>query len=129
MHSAPLTTEAYKRSILGDFGQYIVSIGLLLFAFSTAIAWSYYGDRAVIFLVGTKYVIFYRLIYVLAFFLASFVDTTIVWALSYITITLMTIPNLLGLWLLHKEIKSSVKQYWVNFKRDYPEEKAPKGAL
>jgi AGCS family alanine or glycine:cation symporter len=129
MHSAPLTTEAYKRSILGDSGKYIVSIGLLLFAFSTAISWSYYGDRAVIFLVGTKYVIYYRLIYVLAFFLASFVDTTIVWALSYITITLMTIPNLLGLWILHKEIKSSVKQYWVNFKRDYPEEKAPKGAL
>ncbi len=129
MHSAPLTTEAYKRSILGDFGKYIVSIGLLLFAFSTAIAWSYYGDRAVTFLVGTKYVIYYRLVYVLAFFLASFVDTTIVWALSYITIVLMTAPNLLGLWMLNRDIKSSVKQYWVNFKKDHPEEKAPNGAL
>ncbi len=129
MHSAPLTTEAYKRSILGDFGKYIVSIGLLLFAFSTAIAWSYYGDRAVTFLVGTKYVIYYRLVYVLAFFFASFVDTTIVWALSYITIALMTIPNLLGLWLLNGEIKSSVKQYWVNFKKDHPEENAPKGTF
>jgi AGCS family alanine or glycine:cation symporter len=46
MHSAPLTAEAFKRGFFGDFGQYIVSIGLLLFAFSTAISWSYYGDRA-----------------------------------------------------------------------------------
>ena len=47
VHSAPLTTAAFTRSFLGDYGKYIVAIGLLLFAFSTAIAWSYYGDRAV----------------------------------------------------------------------------------
>ena len=46
VHSASLTTIAFTRGWFGDFGQYIVSIGLLLFAFSTAIAWSYYGDRA-----------------------------------------------------------------------------------
>jgi alanine or glycine:cation symporter, AGCS family len=46
IHSATLTTEAFTRGFFGDFGKYIVSIGLLLFAFSTAIAWSYYGDRA-----------------------------------------------------------------------------------
>ncbi len=129
MHSAPLTTEAFKRSILGDFGKYIVSIGLLLFAFSTAISWSYYGGRAVTFLVGTKYVIYYRFVYVLAFFFASFADTTVVWALSYITIALMAIPNLLGLWILNRDIKSTIKQYWVNFKKDHPEEKAPKGTF
>jgi len=68
IHSAALTTEAFKRSILGDSGQYIVSIGLLLFAFSTAISWSYYGGRAVTYLFGTKYVIIYRIIYVVGFF-------------------------------------------------------------
>ena len=57
IHSAALTTEAFKRSVMGDSGQYIVAIGLLLFAFSTAISWSYYGDRAVTYLWGTKYVI------------------------------------------------------------------------
>ena len=46
VHSAPLTAIAFDRGFLGDYGNYIVSIGLLLFAFSTAIAWSYYGDRA-----------------------------------------------------------------------------------
>jgi len=129
MHSAPLTTEAFKRSILGDFGQYIVSIGLLLFAFSTAISWSYYGGRAVTFLFGTKYIIYYRLVYVLAFFFASFADTTVVWALSYITIAFMAVPNLLGLWVLNRDIKSTIKQYWVNFKKDHPEESAPKGTF
>lgn len=125
MHSAPLTTVAYERSFLGKWGKYIVSIGLLLFAFSTSISWSYYGDRAVTFLFGPKYVIMYRIIYVVAFFFASFTDTTIIWSVSYITIVLMTIPNLLGILILHREIKSAIKQYWVDFKTEHPEEKAP----
>jgi AGCS family alanine or glycine:cation symporter len=127
MHSAALTTEAFKRSILGDWGQYIVSIGLLLFAFSTAISWSYYGDRAVTYLFGTRYVIIYRLIYVLGFFLASFTDTTIVWNLSYITIAIMTIPNLFGLLVLRKDIKQTIRVYWTDFKKDWPTEKLPMG--
>ncbi len=125
LHSAPLTTEAFKKSFLGDKGQYIASIGLLLFAFSTAISWSYYGDRAMTFLFGTNSVIYYRLFYVIAFFFASFTDTTIVWALSYVTIVLMTLPNLLGLLFLHKEVKSTIKQYWVDFKKEHPGEWTP----
>ena len=127
IHSAALTTEAFKRSILGDWGQYIVSIGLLLFAFSTAISWSYYGGRAVTYLFGTRYVIIYRLIYVLGFFLASFTDTTIVWNLSYITIAIMTIPNLFGLLVLRKDIKQTIRVYWTDFKKDWPAEKLPMG--
>ncbi len=127
IHSAALTTEAFKRSWMGDWGQYIVSIGLLLFAFSTAISWSYYGGRAVTYLFGTKYVIVYRLIYVVGFFLASFTDTTIVWNLSYITIAIMTIPNLFGLLVLRKEIKGTIANYWKDFKKEYPQEKLPIG--
>jgi len=125
LHSAPLTAEAFTRSILGEWGKYIVSIGLLLFAFSTAISWSYYGDRAVTYLFGTKYVIYYRLIYVAGFFFASFTDTTIVWALSYITITLMTIPNLIGILILSTEIKRTIKSYWKDFRIEWPDEKLP----
>ena len=125
IHSAALTTEAFKRSILGDPGQYIVSIGLLLFAFSTAISWSYYGGRAVTYLFGTQYVIIYRMIYVVGFFIASFTDTTIVWNISYITIALMTIPNLFGLLILRRDIKSTIGQYWSDFKRDWPDEELP----
>jgi len=127
IHSAALTTEAFKRSILGDWGQYIVSIGLLLFAFSTAISWSYYGGRAVTYLFGTRYVIVYRLIYVVGFFLASFTDTTIVWNLSYITIAIMTIPNLFGLLVLQKDIKRTIRTYWSDFKKEWPTEKLPMG--
>ncbi len=120
IHSAPMTAEAYTRSFMGDSGQYIVAIGLLLFAFSTAIAWSYYGDRSVTYLFGTKYVFHYRMLYVLAFFFASFTDTTIIWAISYITIALMAIPNLVGILLLHKEIKTTIKDYWVSFREKHP---------
>ncbi len=127
LHSAALTTEAFNRSILGHYGKYIVAIGLLLFAFSTAISWSYYGSRAVTYLWGTKYEVYYKIAYVLGFFLASFTDTTIIWNLSYITIAVMTIPNLLGLWILHKDIKSTIRDYWVDFRMNWPDAKLPMG--
>ena len=123
LHSAPLTNEAFKRSPFGEYGKYVVSIGLLLFAFSTAISWSYYGDRAITYLFGAKGVIYYHIVYVIAFFLASFTDTTIIWTLSGITIALMTIPNLVGILLLHKDMKNTVKEYWIGFKKEYPNEK------
>jgi AGCS family alanine or glycine:cation symporter len=126
IHSAPLTTVAFTKSWFGDWGKYIVSIGLLLFAFSTAISWSYYGDRAVTFLWGSKYVIWYHLIYVLGFFVASFVDTTIIWNLSGITIALMTIPNLFGILILHKEVKIEIKSFWKEYKIRFPNERVPK---
>lgn len=122
MHSAPLTTEAFKRSLFGDWGQYIVSIGLLLFAFSTAISWSYYGSRAMTYLFGEKSIVYYRIVYVGAFFVAAFTDTTIVWSISLITIVLMTVPNLFGLFALRKEVKSTIQQYWVDFKKEHPDD-------
>lgn len=125
LHSAPLTTVAFNEGFFGDSGQYIVTIGLLLFAFSTAISWSYYGGRATTYLFGTKYVLPYKIIYVAGFFIASFADTTIIWTLANITIALMTIPNLIGILLLHKEMKGTVKEYWKDFKVDHPNEKTP----
>lgn len=123
IHSAPMTTFAFNRSILKGYGGYIVTFSLLLFAFSTAISWSYYGDRATTFLFGQKYVIIYRLIFVIAFFIASFTDTTIIWSLSYIAIVLMAVPNLIGLLLLRKEVKQAVTDYWKTFIKQYPGEK------
>jgi AGCS family alanine or glycine:cation symporter len=112
LHSAPLTTVAFSRGLFGELGQYIIPISLLLFAFSTAISWSYYGDRAVTFLWGIEYVRYYRVLYVLGFFAASVIDTTIVWTFSGIAIALMTIPNIVGILLLHREMKDSVADYW-----------------
>lgn len=127
MHSAPLTTLAFTRSWFGHYGGYIVAIGLLLFAFSTAISWSYYGDRAVTYLFGVKGIVYYRLFYVIGFFLASFTDTTIVWTFSGIAIALMTIPNLFGILMLHREMKSEVRLFWKEYAERYPGEKVPKG--
>ncbi|PIE91292.1 MAG: sodium:alanine symporter family protein [Acidobacteria bacterium] len=115
LHSAPLTTVAFGKGIFGDYGKYIVSIGLLLFAFSTAISWSYYGDRAMTFLLGTKSVIYFRLVYVVGFFLASFTDTSIIWVFSGITVAFMTIPNLFGILMLHKDMKTTLTTYWEEY--------------
>ena len=125
VHSAPLTALAFDKGFLGNYGNYIVSIGLLLFAFSTAIAWSYYGDRAMTYLFGAGSVVYYRIVYVIGFFIASFADTTVIWNVSLITIALMTIPNLIGLLWLRKEVKSTVKDYWINFKKEWPNERTP----
>lgn len=112
LHSVPLTTVAFTRGLLGDYGKYIVSIGLMLFAFSTAIAWSYYGDRAMTYLLGAKSVLPFRVAYVLAFFYAALADTTIIWNVSLITIVLMTAPNLFGLLFMHRDMKQTVTDYW-----------------
>ena len=125
VHSAPLTAIAFTKGFFGDWGQYIVSIGLLLFAFSTAISWSYYGDRAMTFLWGSGSVKYYRIVYVIAFFFAAFTDTTIIWTLSAITIAVMTLPNLFGLIYLRKDMKDTLDEFWVNFKQEYPDEKTP----
>jgi alanine or glycine:cation symporter, AGCS family len=111
IHSAQLTTEAFSRGLFGDFGRTIVAVALLLFAFSTAIAWSYYGDRAMVYLFGLGSVKYYHLVYVVGFFLASFSDTTLIWNLASVAVVLMTLPNLLGLVLLRREIKDTLRDY------------------
>jgi AGCS family alanine or glycine:cation symporter len=122
VHSAVLTTEAFKKGVMGDSGKFIVSIGLLLFAFSTVISWSYYGGRAVTYLMGVKYLLPYRLLYIVAFFIAALLDTTIVWSLAAVAIVLMAVPNLFGILLLHKDMKLSIKEYWLKFKKEHPQD-------
>lgn len=112
LHSVPLTAKAFERSFLGDYGGLLVTIGLTLFAFSTAIAWSYYGDRAVTYLFGTFWVMPYRCLYVLGFFVATIADTSLIWLISAVTVALMTLPNLIGMLLMHKEVKQMTKEYW-----------------
>ena len=115
LHSVPLTVEAFKRSFLGDYGQYAVTLGLMLFAFSTAIAWSYYGDRAITYLFGLRWVLPYRLFYCAAFFIAAVVDTSMVWLFSAVTLALMSLPNLFGILLLRRDMKQTVLDYWRRF--------------
>ena len=121
LHSVPLTAQAFRSSFLGQWGEYLVTVGLVLFAFSTALAWSYYGDRAVTYLVGSKWVMPYRLLYVSGFFLATVVDTSLIWLISAITVALMTLPNLIGILLKAQEIKRTTREYWSRVKTNVTE--------
>ncbi|MCQ2374801.1 MAG: sodium:alanine symporter family protein [Salinivirgaceae bacterium] len=111
VHSAALTIRAFASSWFGKAGEFIVALSLLLFAFSTSIAWCYYGDRAASFIFGTKAITPFRLLYVAGFFVGSFTDTTIVWSIASIGIVLMSVPNLIGLLILHREMKNEIDTY------------------
>ena len=111
IHSAELTSKAFGSGVLGKYGEYIVAIGLLLFAFSTAIAWSYYGDRSTAYIFGENAVPWYRMIYVICFVAAAIIDTTVVWNIAYVVVALVTIPNLFALFILRKEMKEQVTSY------------------
>ena len=113
IHSAELTAAAFKSGVLGIYGGYLIAIGLLLFAFSTAIAWSYYGDRSAAYVFGEKSVIWYRLVYVACFFAASIIDTEVVWNIAYIIGPLVTLPNLIALLIMRKEIKQMTKSFTI----------------
>jgi AGCS family alanine or glycine:cation symporter len=112
LHSSALTTQAFNFGFFGDKGQYIVALSLVLFAFSTSIAWSYYGDRAVTYLVGSNWIRSYRLIYCAGFFVAAISDTTVVWNVAAVGIVVMTLPNLFAIVMLRGEVREMIRTYW-----------------
>ncbi len=103
--SAELTAKAFSQGILGQYGGKLVAIALLLFAFSTSITWCYYGDRSTAYIFGEKGVVWYRNFYVLCFVLAAVIDTTVVWNIAYVVVALVSIPNLIAMFVLRKEMK------------------------
>ncbi|MBT5186372.1 MAG: sodium:alanine symporter family protein, partial [Kordiimonadaceae bacterium] len=117
VHSATLTSKAFTTSFLGENGKYIVAFSLTLFAFSTAVAWSYYGDRAITYIFGAKGVLPYRICYVIGFFVAAISDTAIIWTVALITVALMTIPNVFCMFMMRKEVKEMVEDYAKKIKK------------
>ena len=109
--SAELTAKAFSQGTFGEYGGKLVAISLLLFAFSTAITWCYYGDRSTAYIFGEKAVFWYRNFYVLCFILAAVIDTTIVWNIAYVSVALVSIPNLIALFFLRKEVKELSDEY------------------
>ncbi len=111
--SAVLTSKAFNKGFFGSYGEYIVSIGLLLFAFSTVITWAYYGDRCSAYLFGESSIIYYRILYILAFFIAGsgYIDTEIIWNFALITVAASTLPNLISIFLLRKEMQNLITSY------------------
>jgi AGCS family alanine or glycine:cation symporter len=77
------------------------------------------------FLFGTKSIMPYRLVYVVGFFLAAIADTTLIWQIAAITMVVMTLPNLLGLMVMRKEIRQEIRDYWTGFSKAHPDAPNP----
>ncbi|HEX7091228.1 MAG TPA: sodium:alanine symporter family protein [Longimicrobiales bacterium] len=104
---APLTMAAFQTGLPGEWGHYIVSLGLAFFAFSTVLGWAYYGERAIEYLLGVRAITPYRILFVIATFVGCYVlelehatGFQLVWTFSDIMNGAMAIPNLVGLLLL-----------------------------
>ncbi|MBZ0109506.1 MAG: sodium:alanine symporter family protein [Candidatus Scalindua rubra] len=109
--SSVLTKNAFNAGI-PYFGGVIVAVGLILFAISTAISWSYYGDRCAEYLFGSRAILPYRWIYVVALFVGAVVRLEFVWNFSDITLGLMALPNLIAIISLSGVVVSLTKDYF-----------------
>ena len=110
LSGAPLTSMAFS-SVLGIYGALTVSFGLALFAFSTIISWSYYGDRSFQYLFGDRAVLPYRIIYTLLIPAGAVARLKLVWNLSDIANALMAVPNLIALLVLSGLVAAETRNY------------------
>jgi AGCS family alanine or glycine:cation symporter len=110
-----LTAHAFEKGLFG-YGQYLVGIGLVLFAYSTLIAWSYYGDRCAEFLFGRKVIPVYRWLYVGVITIGAVGGLRVIWTLADIFNALMAIPNLIGLVLLSGVVVRETGKYCTRLK-------------
>ncbi len=111
---APLTQLGFQRGLspLGNWGGYIVVLSVILFAISTAISWSYYGDRSAMYLFGKRAVVPYRLVYVSMVFLGSIIAPAAAWDLGDIALGIVILPNLLALILLSNKTRTLANSYF-----------------
>lgn len=109
--SSPLSAQAFTVG-LGRFGGWIVAFGLVFFAYSTMISWSYYGDRCAVYLFGRKAVIPYRWVFVLVIPLGAYAKVDLVWLLSDIFNACMAFPNLVGVLLLSPVVYRLSRDYF-----------------
>lgn len=108
-NGATLTKAAFSK--IPVIGTPLLTFGLLTFAFSTILGWCYYGERAVEYLKGKKWVIAYRVIYIAAVLIGSVVNLAIVWNLADCMNALMAIPNLISLLCLSGVIVHETRKY------------------
>lgn len=106
---AVLTKTAFSK--IPVIGTPILTFGLLTFAFSTILGWFYYGERAIEYLKGKKWVLVYRIIYIAAVFLGSIIHLTIVWDFADCMNALMAIPNLISLLALSGVLIHETRKY------------------
>ena len=112
---AVLTSAAFQASIPG--GQYVVTIALVVFAFTTILGWSYYGERCWQYLLGEKSLMVYRVVWIAAALSFANVKVDFVWNLSDTLNGLMAVPNLVGLLLLAPMVFKVTREYFAAQKR------------
>ena len=111
---APLTMAAFRQGLspLGDWGHYIVVISVLLFAISTAISWSYYGDRCANYLFGTKAIVPYKIAFVITHFIGAVLPLSVIWGLGDALLAVVIVPNLIALGLLAPKVVEMTRDYF-----------------
>ena len=114
--SAPLTTLAFERGLspigLSGLGGYIVLFSVILFAISTSISWSYYGDRCANYLFGTKAILPFKAVFVVMHFVGAVLAVTTIWDLGDVALSLVTIPNVVALVVLSGTLKKLTDSYF-----------------
>src|SRR5690606_8699050 len=106
--------NAFSIGLDSILGSIVVSIGLALFAYSTLIGWSYYGEKSVEFLFGSKAIMPYRYVFIIFVGIGAVSELSVVWGIADITNGLMAIPNLIALILLTPVIVAETKAYFSN---------------
>ncbi|MBU1699274.1 MAG: sodium:alanine symporter family protein [Candidatus Eisenbacteria bacterium] len=113
-NSSALTAWAFQRGLapFGNWGNLVVTLCVFLFALSTIISWSYYGDRCVEYLFGVRWVPFYKLFFVGFVFLGAVKSLEIVWAYGDFALGLMAVPNLIALVALNGKVRAMTQDYF-----------------
>ncbi|HEM4701344.1 TPA: sodium:alanine symporter family protein [Streptococcus suis] len=112
---APLTQAAFS-TVFGQPGVLALTISLVLFAYTTILGWSYYGERCIEFLFGTKAILPYRLVFVAMVALGGFLKLDLIWTIADIVNGLMALPNLIALLALSPVIIKETRQYFAKKK-------------
>ncbi|MGD2116462.1 MAG: sodium:alanine symporter family protein [Acidobacteriota bacterium] len=111
-NGAPLTQLAFREGLPGEWGGWVVSVSLALFAFSTILGWSYYGEKSIEYLFGEWSILPYRLVFIAAIYFGAVRSLGFVWTLSDVMNGLMALPNLVGLLLLSGVIVAETRGYF-----------------
>jgi len=109
---ATLTQKAFETALPGQWGGIVVSIGLIFFAYSTILGWSYYGEKSVEYLLGEKSIKPYRLLFVIMVFVGAVMKLDLVWTFADIMNGLMALPNLIALLGLSGIVAAETKNYF-----------------
>jgi len=119
-NGAPLTSLGFSKGLapIFPYGQHIVTLSVFLFAISTTISWSYYGDRSIQYLLGDRSIIPYKWLYLVLHVLGAISGLTFIWTIGDIALGLMTIPNLIALFALSGVVYKASKEYFIKMDQE-----------